>query len=183
MTGLNLTVYTASKETGVINTVETIGVSTSKVAELQHERVGEGEGVAGVDDSEVVSLGIICGVALILVCIMTTFAFPLVRRCIRHHDTGGGVTADHGADHDNDPAQAYTVYDKVDLLLPATQQYSTDSSLDTTFSLATGGASTPGTGCLQHKVSTVRMTVSCDSHESITCLQHQEHSNSRESIL
>ena len=137
---------------------------------LFRSRVGDGEGVAAGDDEYVVSLGIICGVALILVCILTTFSFPLVRRCIRHYDTN--VATDHGLASEQEPDPAYTVYDKVDLLLPATQQYS-DSSLNTTFSLATPG----------HKVSTVRMTLSCDSHEAITCLQHQEHSNSRESIL
>ena len=55
MSGLNLTVYTASKETGTINTVETLGVSTSKVAELQHESVVGVTGT-GETDSPIVSI-------------------------------------------------------------------------------------------------------------------------------
>ena len=180
--GLNLTVYTASKETGVINTVETIGVSTSKVAELQHESVvSDVEESDMRDESDVVSVGIISGVFLILVCILTTFSLPIIRRCLQHTSPSD---SDNHSEHVDDQVaadQAYTVYDKVDLLLPATQ-YS-DSSLDTTF---TGEAP-----CHQHhqhhqhqaKMCRVMMTVSCDnSQDSITCL-HSADSNSRESIL
>ena len=143
LSGLNLTVYTASKETGTINTVETLGVSTSKVAELQHESVGE----AGVESSELgaglgVGVGVICGLVITLTCLLSTLAYPAIRHCVLartasaedirgHTNPVSSVRAVAG----RHAAPAYTVYDKVDLLLPA--QYS-DTSLDTAYTGDTG---------------------------------------------
>ena len=84
LSGLNLTVYTASKETGTINTVETLGVSTSKVAELQHESVVDSP---GGDSSELgaslgVGVGVICGLVITLACLLSTLAYPAIRHCV-----------------------------------------------------------------------------------------------------
>ena len=83
LSGLNLTVYTASKETGTNNTVETLGVSTIKVAELQHESVVE----AGADSSELeatlgVGVGVICGLVITLAWLLSTLAYPAIRHCV-----------------------------------------------------------------------------------------------------
>ena len=63
VSGLNLTVYTASKETGTINTVETLGVSTSKVAELQHESVWESSSSEAGDGASVRQWSVIINIS------------------------------------------------------------------------------------------------------------------------
>ena len=111
--------------------METLGISTSKVAELQHESAVEPA------DTELgtvkLSLGIIAGVALTVTCLLSSLLYPVVRLWLRRtedeeeeEEPGGGVEG----------RQAFTVYDKVDLLLPAHAQYS-DSSLETTATSAT----------------------------------------------
>ena len=109
--------------------METLGISTSKVAELQHESAVE------VADTELgtvrLSLGIICGVAVSVTCLLSGLLYPVVRLWLRR--TG----LEEGEDQlgaGGEGRQAFTVYDKVDLLLPA--QYSS-SSLETTATTAT----------------------------------------------
>ena len=108
--------------------METLGISTSKVAELQHESAVE------VADTELgtvrLSLGIICGVAVSVTCLLSGLLYPVVRLWLRR--TG----LEEGEDQlgaGGEGRQAFTVYDKVDLLLPA--QYSS-SSLETTATTA-----------------------------------------------
>ena len=124
--------YTASRETGTINTVETLGISTSKVAELQHESAVE------VTDTELgtvkLSLGIICGVAVTVTCLLSSLLYPVVRLWLRRTEEEEEEDQPGGG---GEVRQAFTVYDKVDLLLPA--QYS-DSSLETTATSATTGS-------------------------------------------
>ena len=55
--------YTASKETGTINTVETLGVSTSKVAELQHESVWESSSSEAGDGASVRQWSVIINIS------------------------------------------------------------------------------------------------------------------------
>ena len=123
--------YTASRETGTINTVETLGISTSKVAELQHESAVE------VTDTELgtvrLSLGIIAGVAVTVTCLLSSLLYPVVRLWLRRTEEEGEEEQTGGG---GEGRQAFTVYDKVDLLLPAHAQYS-DSSLETTATSAT----------------------------------------------
>ena len=98
-------------------------MSTSKVAELQHESVVEGQDEDL--DTVRVSLGIISGVAVTVTCLLSGLLYPCVRillgrRREEEQEEELPVPTHQGL---------VTVYDKVDLLLPA--QYS-DSSLDTT---------------------------------------------------
>ena len=110
--------------------METLGISTSKVAELQHESAVE------VADTELgtvrLSLGIICGVAVSVTCLLSSLLYPVVRLWLRR--TGGEEGEDLGGREGGESRQAFTVYDKLDLLLPA--QYSS-SSLETTATTAT----------------------------------------------
>ena len=104
--------YTASKETGTINTVETLGISTSKVAELQHESAGEVEREAELDTVRL-SLGIICGAALALTCLLSTILYPLVRLGLRRRQQEGGEDQPGGGGAGG--GEAFTVYDKVEI--------------------------------------------------------------------
>ena len=96
-------------------------MSTSKVAELQHESVVEGP----EEDLETVrvSLAIISGVAVTVTCLLSGLLYPCVRVWL------GRRTEEEQEEELPTHPELVTVYDKVDLLLPA--QYS-DSSLDTT---------------------------------------------------
>ena len=184
LSGLNLTVYTASKETGTINTVETLGVSTSKVAELQHESVVE----AGADPSELgaslgVGVGVICGLVITLTCLLSTLAYPAIRHCVLarsasaediargHTNPVTSVASVAGCHTPGHPA--YTVYDKVDLLLPT--GYS-DTSLDTEYT--GGGGGTMARGALTTSESE---TFSIDRGEAPGAGRDSVHN--RESIL
>ena len=109
--------------------MERLGVSTSKVAELQHE---SGRGEVGEEELGTVriSLGIICGVAVSVTCLLTGLLYPAVRVCL-----GQGREEEEEEEEVMEvPGRLglVTVYDKVDLLLPA--QYS-NSSLDTNTTL------------------------------------------------
>ena len=112
--------------------METLGISTSKVAELQHESAVE------VADTELgtvkLSLGIIAGVALTVTCLLSSLLYPVVRLWLRRTEEEEEGEQQPGGGGEG--RQAFTVYDKVDLLLPAHAQYS-DSSLETTATSAT----------------------------------------------
>ena len=108
LSGLNLTVYTASRE-GTINTVETLGVFTSKVAELQIESVE-------VTDVPLSGLGIGCGIVLTLLLLFLSLVIAVFTR--NSQDNGNSDIYDQGHHHHTTQDQAYTVYDKVDLLSP-----------------------------------------------------------------
>ena len=111
--------------------METLGISTSKVAKLQHESAGE---VAENELNTVrISLGIICGAALSLTCLLSTILYPVVRLWLRRRREGEGE-GEEPPGGGGGGGEAFTVYDKVDLLLPA-QCYS-DCSLETTATTA-----------------------------------------------
>ena len=84
-----------------------------------------------------ISVGIVCGVVITLLLILTSLSYPAIRHCVRVSSRQGPspsvsdlqVGVAQTARHTH---QAYTVYDKVDLLLPVQSQYS-DTSLDTVF--------------------------------------------------
>ena len=111
LSGLNLTVYTATIG-GTINTVETLGVFTSKVAELQ---------VVSVDGSSLGlgSLGAGVGLLLTLLLLLLLLVVRVRVRSASSSEESGPVEVRpvvRGTDE-----VAYTVYDKVDLLSPATE--------------------------------------------------------------
>ena len=114
LSGLNLTVYTASRE-GTINTVEKLGVFTSKVAELQIEGIE-------VTNVPLSSLGIACGIVLILIPSFLLLVIAVFRRNnSSHQDLANSDIYENTKERSNyrettDPA--FTVYDKVDLLSP-----------------------------------------------------------------
>ena len=128
LSGLNLTVYTATIG-GTINTVETLGVFTSKVAELQ---------VVSVDGSNfgLGSLGAGVGLLLTLLLLLLLLVVRVRVRSASSSEENSPVEVRPVVRKTEDEV-AYTVYDKVDLLLPA--QYS-DSSLETTATSATTGS-------------------------------------------
>ena len=86
-----------------------------------------------------ISVGIVCGVVITLLLVITSLTYPTIRHCVRVSSSHpvpsssesdlqvGGMSSTSRHSH-----QAYTVYDKVDLLLPVQSQYS-DTSLDTVF--------------------------------------------------
>ena len=114
LSGLNLTVYTASRE-GTINTVETLGVFTSKVAELQIESIE-------VTNVPLSSLGIACGIVLTLILLFLLLVIAVfTRNNSSHQDLANSDIYENTKERSNyrgttDPA--FTVYDKVDLLSP-----------------------------------------------------------------
>ena len=112
LSGLNLTVYTATIG-GTINTVETLGVFTSKVAELQ---------VVSVDGSNfgMGSLGAGLGLLLTLLLLLLLLVVRVRVRSSSSAEESGPVEV-RGAVVRGADEVAYTVYDKVDLLSPATE--------------------------------------------------------------
>ena len=120
LSGLNLTVYTATIG-GTINTVETLGVFTSKVAELQ---------VVSIDGSHLGlgSLGAGVGLLVTLLLLLLLLVVRVRVRSASSSEEGGPVEVRpvvRGADE-----VAYTVYDKVDLLSPATEVGDQQESYD-----------------------------------------------------
>ena len=112
LSGLNLTVYTATIG-GTINTVETLGVFTSKVAELQ---------VVSVDGSNLGlgSLGAGVGLLLTLLLLLLLLVVRVRVRSASSSEESGPVEV-RPVVRGTDEEVAYTVYDKVDLLSPATE--------------------------------------------------------------
>ena len=111
LSGLNLTVYTATIG-GTINTVETLGGFTSKVAELQ---------VVSVDGSNLGLGSLGAGVGLLLTLLLLLLLL-VVRVRVRSASSGeeSGPVEVRPVVRGTDEV-AYTVYDKVDLLSPATE--------------------------------------------------------------
>ena len=106
LAGLNLTVYTATIG-GTINTVETLGVFTSKVAELQ---------VVSVEANSLPLGGLGAGLGLLLT-LLLLLTLVVVR--VRVSAGGGGEgTVEVQTIPRTEDSSAYTVYDKVDLLGP-----------------------------------------------------------------
>ena len=112
LSGLNLTVYTATIG-GTINTVETLGVFTSKVAELQ---------VVSVDGSNfgLGSLGAGVGLLLTLLLLLLLLVVRVRVRSASSSEENSPVEVRPVVRKTEDEV-AYTVYDKVDLLSPATE--------------------------------------------------------------
>jgi hypothetical protein len=114
LSGLNLTVYTASRE-GTINTVETLGVFTSKVAELQIESIEETNVPLG-------GLGIAIGIVLTLILLFLLLVIKVfTRNNSPHQDLSNSEIYEKTKERSNyseTPDPAFTVYDKVDLLSP-----------------------------------------------------------------
>ena len=112
LSGLNLTVYTATIG-GTINTVETLGVFTSKVAELQ---------VVSVDGSNLGmgSLGAGLGLLLTLLLLLLLLVVRVRVRSSSSSEESAPVEVRGSVVRGTDEV-AYTVYDKVDLLSPATE--------------------------------------------------------------
>ena len=83
-----------------------------------------------------ISVGIVCGVVMTLLLLLTSLSYPAIRHCVRVSSRQVTSPSDSDLQVGVAPArhthQAYTVYDKVDLLLPVQSQYS-DTSLDTVF--------------------------------------------------
>ena len=112
LSGLNLTVYTATIG-DTINTVETLGVFTSKVAELQ---------VVSVDGSNfgLGSLGAGVGLLLTLLLLLLLLVVRVRVRSASSSEENSPVEVRPVVRKTEDEV-AYTVYDKVDLLSPATE--------------------------------------------------------------
>jgi len=114
LSGLNLTVYTASRE-GTINTVETLGVFTSKVAELQIESIEETNVPLG-------GLGIAIGIVLTLILLFLLLVIKVrARNNSSRQDLSNSEiyeTTKERSNYNETPDSAFTVYDKVDLLSP-----------------------------------------------------------------
>ena len=116
LAGLNLTVYTATIG-GTINTVETLGVFTSKVAELQ---------VVSVEANSLPLGGLGAGLGLLLT-LLILLTLVVVR--VRVSAAGGGEgTVEVQTVPRTDDSSAYTVYDKVDLLGPGSALLSPGST-------------------------------------------------------
>ena len=115
LSGLNLTVYTATIG-GTINTVETLGVFTSKVAELQ---------VVGPMDGSNLGLGSLgAGVGLLLTLLLLLLLLVVrvrVRSASSSEENGLNVEVRPVVRGTKEEEVAYTVYDKVDLLSPASE--------------------------------------------------------------
>ena len=128
-----------------------------------------------------VSVGILCGVILTIMCLLSTLLYPAIRHCVRlarEEDTSDSPVTSVHVQGVHVHHQAYTVYDQVDLLLPA--QYS-DTSLDTTVTTSHDNDNNV-------KCQAVRRQLMSDdtrnySQDSISSLRSETQSHSRESIL
>ena len=68
--------------------MERLGVSTSKVAELQHESGRVEEEGERLGSSVRLSLVIVCGVAVAVTCLVTGLLYPAVRVCLGRREGG-----------------------------------------------------------------------------------------------
>ena len=176
LSGLNLTVYTASQEPGTINTVETLGVSTSKVAELQHESAGGGE-TENVANSGPLSLAVLCGIVLTVTCLLSSLSYPAIRLCVRNSGLQSGPQSPLSAPVPSPPSakrEAYTVFDSVDLLLPA-QGFEADVGTV----VGVGGAGAAGGAGRRTQIMRSRERTTQDSLNCLIPAAHTDH----ESVL